>query len=64
MDIEALKQQLQERAGLDGEQAERAARVALEFFTDQLPQAGELLDKAGGVDQVARRLGGLFGKRD
>jgi hypothetical protein len=38
--------------------------VALEFFADRIPQAGDLLDKAGGAEGVARRLGGLFGKRD
>lgn len=64
MDIDALKQQLQERASLSPEQAEAAARVALAFFTDRIPQAGDLLDRAGGAEGVARRLGGLFGKRD
>jgi len=64
MDIDALKQQLQERANLSAEQAEQAAKVALEFFAEHIPQAGDLLEKAGGAEGVARRLGGLFGKRD
>jgi hypothetical protein len=64
MDIDALKQQLQERANLSPEQAEQAAQVALEFFADRIPQAGDLLEKAGGAEGVARRLGGFFGKRD
>jgi hypothetical protein len=63
MDIDALKQQLQERANLNPEQAEQAAKVALEFFADRIPQAGDLLEKAGGAEGVARRLGGLFGRR-
>ena len=64
MDLNALKQQLQERAGLNPEQAEQAAQVALDFFSDQVPQVRGLLDKAGGAEGVAQRLGGLFGKRE
>ncbi len=64
MDINALKQQLQERANLDPEQAENAARVALEFFTERVPQIGGLVEKAGGANGIARRLGGLFGRRE
>jgi hypothetical protein len=62
VDIEALKQQLQERADLSPEQAEKAAQVALEFFTEHVPQIGSLVEQAGGVEDVARRLGGLFGR--
>ena len=63
MDLNALKQQLQDRANLEPEQAEKAAQVALEFFTEHVPQVGELIGKAGGADDIARRLGGLF-RRD
>ena len=62
MDLDSLKQQLQERAGLDPEQAEKAARVALEFFSEHVPQLGGLLDQAGGAEGIAKRLGGLFGR--
>lgn len=64
MDLDALKQQLQERANLDPEQAERAAQVALEFFSEHVPQLRGLIDRAGGGDDIARRLGGLFGRRE
>ena len=64
MNIDALKQQLQERANLSPEQAEQAAEVAIEFFSERVPQLGGLVEKAGGVDEVARRLGGLFGRRE
>lgn len=60
MDLDALKQQLQERANLDPEQAERAAQVALEFFAERFPALEGLVGKAGGADEIARRLGGLF----
>lgn len=62
MDLTDLKQQLQERANLNPEQAERAAQVALDFFQERVPGLGGLLDRAGGVDDVARKLGGLFGR--
>ncbi len=64
MDLDALKQRLQERANLDPEQAEQAAQVALEFFAEHVPQVGDLIEKAGGAGDIARRLGGLFGRRD
>ena len=60
-DITALKEQLRERADLSPDQADRAARVALEFFADRAPQVREMVDKAGGVDKLAHRIGGLFG---
>ena len=63
MDITALKDQLQQRANLSPEQAEQAAQVALQFFTERVPQLESLVDKAGGVGQVSKRLGGLFGRR-
>ncbi len=61
-DFQALKQALMERANLDEEQATRAAQVVLEFLAERVPQIGGLLDKAGGVEGLAGRLGGLFGK--
>ncbi len=64
MDLKDLVQQLRERANLDQEQAEKAAQVALTFFTERVPQLGGLLEQAGGVEDVARRLGGLFGRRE
>ena len=64
MDLNALKQQLQERANLSPEQAERAAQVALEFFTDRVPEVGGFIEKAGGADELARRLGSFFARRD
>jgi len=64
LDIDALKRALMERADLDEEQATRAAQVALEFVAEHAPQLGGLVEKAGGADEIARRLGGLFGKRD
>ena len=63
LNVEVLKQALMERANLNEEQATRAAEVALEFLADRVPQAGGLLDKAGGVEGLANRLGGLFGKQ-
>ncbi len=63
LDINALKQALQERANLSSEQAEQAARVALEFFTERVPQVSGLLEKAGGADDIAKKLGGFF-RRD
>lgn len=62
MDLNSLRQQLQERADLNPEQAEKAAQVALDFFQEHVPQVGSLIDKAGGVEDVARKLGGLFGR--
>jgi hypothetical protein len=64
MDITTLKEQLQQRANLSPEQAEQAAEVALQFFTERVPQLDSLIDKAGGVDQISKRLGGLFGRRE
>jgi hypothetical protein len=63
LDVNALKQALMERANLDEEQAAKAAQVALEFLADRVPQAGGLLDRAGGVEGITDRLGGLFGTR-
>ncbi len=60
--IDTLKQMLQEKANLDGEQAEKAAQVALEFFSDKIPQAGDLIEKAGGVEGLSKKLGGLLGR--
>lgn len=62
MDIEALKQQLQERANLDPQQAEKAAQVALAFFAEHVPQAAGLLEKGGGVEELSKKLGGLFNR--
>ena len=64
MDVEALKRQLQERANLSPEQAERAAQVALEFFTDRVPEVAGFVQQAGGADELARRLGSFFARRD
>ncbi len=63
LDLNALKQALMERANLDEEQAAKAAQVALEFLAERVPQLGGLLDKAGGAEGLADRLGGLFGQR-
>jgi len=62
-EIDALKQALMERAHLDEAHATQAAQVALEFLTDRVPHLGGLLDKAGGAEGRADRLGGLFGKK-
>lgn len=64
MDLNALKQQLQERANLSPEQAEQAAQVALQFFSERFPQLDGLMEKGGGAEEIARRLGGLFGRRE
>ena len=64
MDLNMLRQQLQERANLSPEQAEKAAQVALDFFSNQVPQVAGLIDKAGGAESLAQRLGGMLGKRD
>lgn len=63
LDITALKQLLMERANLNEEQATRAAQVALEFIAERVPLAGGLLEKAGGGEGLASRLGGLFGSK-
>ena len=63
-DIDALKRALMERANLDEAQATKAAEVALSFLTEHVPQLGGLLDKAGGAEGLAGRLGGLFGTKD
>lgn len=62
MDLGELKQQLQDKANLSPEQAEKAAQTALEFFQERIPQLGGLLEKAGGADDIAKKLGGLFGR--
>ena len=62
MDLNVLKEQLQERANLSPEQAEKAAEVALAFFSEHVPQVSGLIDKAGGVDDIAKRLGGFFNR--
>jgi hypothetical protein len=62
--IEELKRALMERANLDEAQATKAAEVALSFLSERVPQLEGLLDKAGGAEGIAGRLGGLFGKRD
>lgn len=62
MDIDALKRQWQDRANLSPEQAEQAARVALEFFAERAPQVRDLAERAGGLDDLAKRVGGLFDK--
>ncbi len=63
-DIDELKRALMERAHLDEAQATKAAEVALSFLAERVPQLGGLLDHAGGAENLAGRLGGLFGKRD
>jgi hypothetical protein len=63
LDVNALVQQLQEKANLSQEQAEQAATVALNFIKEQIPQAGDLMDKVGGSESLADKIGGLF-KRD
>ena len=62
INLDTLKQQLQERAGLTPDQAEQAAKVALEFFSEQIPQAANLVERAGGVEEISKRLGGLFSR--
>ena len=64
MDLNMLRQQLQEWANLSPEQAEKAAQVALDFFSNQVPQVAGLIDKAGGAESLAQRLSGMLGKRD
>ncbi len=62
MDINTLKQLLQEKVNLSPEQAEQAAQVALQYFTDQIPQASGLIEQAGGVEGLSKKLGGIFGR--
>jgi hypothetical protein len=62
MDVNELKQALQERANLTPEQAERAAQVALEFFAQHVPGAADLLEKGGGVEELGKRFGSLFNR--
>lgn len=62
MDVNELKQALQERAHLSPEQAERAAQVALEFFAQHVPGANDLVQKGGGAEALAQRLGGLLNR--
>ena len=62
MDIDALRRQLQERAGLSPEQAEQAARVALEFVREHADQLVDIAENIPGADRITRRLGGLFGR--
>jgi predicted Mrr-cat superfamily restriction endonuclease len=64
IDLQALTHVLIERANLDPEQAERAAEVVLQFITEQAPRAVGLYEQAGGVEGIARQIGGLFGTRD
>jgi hypothetical protein len=61
LDINSLKQLLQEKANLSPEQAEKAAQVALDYVTEQIPQAAGLIEKAGGSEGLAKKLGGIFG---
>jgi hypothetical protein len=63
-DVEELKRVLMERANLDEAQATKAAEVALAFLAERVPQLSDLMDKAGGAEGLAGRIGGLFGKRD
>lgn len=62
MNLDALKTMLQERANLEPEQAEQAARVALEFFSEKVPGLAGLMEQGGGVEGIAKRLGGLLGR--
>lgn len=62
MDLDALKTMLQERANLDPEQAEKAAQAALEFFSEKVPGLAGLMEQGGGVEGIAKKLGGLFGR--
>lgn len=61
MDINDLKQRLQEQAHLNSEQAEKAAQVAVAFMAEHIPGAAGLLDKAGGGESLSKKLGGLLG---
>ena len=61
MDINSLKQLLQEKANLSPEQAEKAAQVALDYVAQQIPQASDLIEKAGGSEDLAKKLGGILG---
>jgi hypothetical protein len=59
---EQLANVLQQRVGLGEEQARQAARTALEFLRERVPQAGPLLDMAEGAGgSLPGNLGGLLG---
>jgi len=53
---EQLAKVIQERVGLNEEQSRQAARTALEFLKERLPQVAPLID---GLD--TQGLGGLGG---
>ncbi|MGE0544654.1 MAG: hypothetical protein AB7R89_31230 [Dehalococcoidia bacterium] len=61
MDINTLKQLLQEKVNLSPEQAEQAAQVALQYVAEQIPQASGLIEKAGGAEGLSKKLGGILG---
>jgi hypothetical protein len=52
---------LQERAGLDQEQAERAAAVAIDFVRERGPDVARAI-LGGGENTPFGGLGGLFGR--
>lgn len=60
MDVEALKQRLIDEAHLSPDQAEKAAQVAINFMSEHMPGTSGMLDKAGGSEGIAKKIGGLF----
>jgi hypothetical protein len=74
VDVNDLKQILQEKANLSPEQAEQAAQVAFDYVKEQIPDseglmqkagdvAGDITDKAGDVaGDLTKKLGSIFNR--
>lgn len=65
--MEELIKQITSKVGISEEQAKQAVNQVLEFLKQRLPgpiaSQVEGVIKGGGLNDVAKGLGGLFGKK-
>jgi hypothetical protein len=64
--VEELVKKVAEKAGISGEQAQKAVTSVIEFVKDKAPMIGDQLKgllEGQGLGNIAGKLGDLFGKK-
>ena len=66
--MDELVKLISQKAGISEDQARSAAQTVLDFLKQKLPapvssQIEGLLNSSGKVDDLAKGIGGLFGKK-
>ena len=65
--MEELIKKVAEKAGISGEQAQKAVSSVIDFVKDKAPMIGDqlkgLLEGQGGLGGIAGKIGDLFGKK-